>query len=289
MAKGYASTVSKFIEEDENALIGRLVDGVGSTGIFSHEQTQIDAWREEIRLLVGQLSSTEFSNWFIILEYEIPRRSRRPDVILLSPSTIFVIEFKIGSAVWDAASRWQVNSYARDLRDFHAESKDRNIVPILCATNGRGNWAEDVQILEETPQVRSLVRTNGSDLGQCLQSLAKSFSAKATANIDPLAWLRSPYRPTPTIIDAAVRLYQGNGVREISHHYAYNLDQTTDMAVKEISEARRLRRRVAIFVTGVPGAGKTLTGLDVVHDPTLRHSDSLAGIFGNYIRKYQKT
>lgn len=279
MAHGPASIVGSFIGADEDALIGKLVDGVGATGIFSHEQIQIDAWRQEIRLLKGQLSASEFEDWFIILEYEIPRRSRRPDVILLSPATIFVIEFKVGSPRWDAASRWQVNSYARDLRDFHAESCGRRIVPVLCATAASGTWSIDNRSSRDAVQVLDLVRTNGSDLGQSLLYIENASQGESTDKIDPMAWINSEYRPTPTIIDAAVRLYEGNGIREISHHYAYNLDQTTEMVVKEINEARRLSQKVVIFVTGVPGAGKTLTGLDVVHDPNLRRTDALAGIF----------
>lgn len=279
MAHGHASTVSSFIEADDHALIGELVEGVGATGIFTHEQTQIEAWRREIRLLKDQLSAFEFQDWFIILEYEIPRRSRRPDVILLSPNTVFVLEFKIGSATWDAASRWQTNSYARDIRDFHAESRGRKIVPILCATRAIGGWLKEQKDLYETSGVSDLVRTNGSDLSELLSYLNGGSYDKAVSKIDPRTWLNSSYRPTPTIIDAAVRLYEGNGIREISHHYAYNLDQTTEMVVKEIDEARRFKRRVIIFVTGVPGAGKTLTGLDVVHDSSLRTSDALAGIF----------
>lgn len=278
MAHGHASTVEVFIRTDEDALIGRLVDGVGATGISTHEQTQINAWRDEIRLLKEELSNPAFQDWFIILEYEIPRRSRRPDVILLSPTTIFVLEFKIGSDSWDSASRWQVNSYARDLRDFHAESKDLQIVPVLCSTRAPGHWSRDRIALQETPGVLGLVRTNGTDLDEILIALNCTTPSDSPL-IDPLAWLNSPYRPTPTIIDAAVQLYEGNGIREISHHYAYNLDQTTEMVVNEIDEARRFGRKVIIFVTGVPGAGKTLTGLDVVHDPSLRRSDSFAGIF----------
>ena len=92
-------------------------------------------------------------------------------------------------------------------------------------------------------------------------------------------WLASPYRPTPTIIEAAVRLYEGHGVRELSHRHAHNLDLTTEMLVEEIERAQRERRRVVCFVTGIPGAGKTLTGLNVVHDPELRGDSAAAGIF----------
>lgn len=277
---GYANSVSHFISSDEDALIGQLVDGVASTGISSHQTAQIDAWREEIQLLKSQLSTSRFQDWFIILEYEIPRRSRRPDMILLSPTAVFVIEFKIGGLDYDSASRWQATSYARDLRDFHAESEGRRIVPILCATVA-ATISPDEQIFPDSDSaaVTNLVRTNGSDLGLWLLRCHQDANDTTTPPIQPEQWLNSAYRPTPTIIEAAVQLYEGHGVREISHRHAHNLDATTDMLVREIDEARRYGRRVICFVTGVPGAGKTLTGLDVVHDPHLRQSNSLAGIF----------
>ncbi len=279
MAHGYAATVGEFLGVDEDSLIGQLARGVFNTGIRDLSNAQERVWREESRLLKDQLSEPAFTDWFIVLEYEIPRRSRRPDVILLNPSAIFVIEFKVGSPNWDSASRWQVNSYARDLRDFHAESHGRRIVPILCATGAPKSYDEEIPLQESDVGVVNLIRTNGEDLSWWLLRGDRRLSSLSLPIIDPKAWVNSVYRPTPTIIDAAVRLYEGNGVREISHRYAYNLDQTTDMIVDEIDKARSNRRRVIIFVTGVPGAGKTLTGLDVVHDPNLRHSSSLAGIF----------
>ena len=279
MANGYASNVAAFIEADEDYLIGRLVDEVGASGVYTHEQAQILAWREEIRVLKNQLGSKEFQDWFIILEYEIPRRSRRPDVILLSPSTIFVIEFKVGARDWDSVSRWQANFYARNLRDFHEESEGRRIVPVLCATESPGRSPGTVELEVPETGVSQLIRTNGAELGSWLKYCHDLLPHRASRSINPKSWLHSSYRPTPTIVEAAVQLYQGNSVREISHHHAHNLDRTTEMLVKEVEEARAQGNHVICFVTGIPGAGKTLTGLDVVHDPSLRRSGSLAGIF----------
>ena len=88
MAHGHASRIDSFIETDENTLVGRLVNGVASTGISSHRSTQIKAWQQEVRLLKEQLAAPQFNEWFIILEYEIPRRSRRPDVIILNSTNL---------------------------------------------------------------------------------------------------------------------------------------------------------------------------------------------------------
>ena len=279
MGYGHASRVGRFIRTDEDTLIGQLVSGVGSTGIISHRTAQIEAWKSEIRLLKAQLADPRFQDWFIILEYEIPRRSRRPDVILLNSDTIFVVEFKIGSQAYDSMSCWQANSYARDLNDFHAESHGRRIMPILCATEANHSSLSEFHFHGSETDVADLVKTNGSSLGACLLLCSHKGNDTSNEPIVPEAWLNSVYRPTPTIIEAAARLYEGHGVRELSHRHAHNLDQTTEMLLREIDEARRCGRRVICFVTGVPGAGKTLTGLNVVHSPSIRQRNSLSGIF----------
>ena len=263
MGYGHASLVGDFIRTDEDTLVGRLVNGVAATGVSSHKSAQVEAWQLEIRLLKEQLADPQFQDWFIILEYEIPRRSRRPDVILLNPNTIFVVEFKIGARVYDSMSRWQASSYARDLRDFHAESYRHRIIPILCATDAEQSSMDELHPLHSETEVADLVRANGSDLGSRLLLCSRQDNRASTGPIVPALWLNSAYRPTPTIIEAATLLYEGHGVRELSHRYAHNLDQTTEMLLREINEARRCGRRVICFVTGVPGAGKTLTGLNV--------------------------
>ena len=278
MSYRHASLVRHFISSDEDSLVGSLINAVASTGISSHRNTQIDAWRSEIRLLKEQLASSQFQDWFIVLEYEIPRRSRRPDVVLLSDTTIFVIEFKVGSPEFDSASRWQTNSYARDLRDFHEMSDGRRIVPILCATEAHITSAPDPA--ESSPTgVCDLVRVNAANLGVFLLRWNMHIQKSNAKVIDPELWLNSPYRPTPTIIEAATLLYEGHGVRELSHRYAHNLDKTTEMLLSEVSEARAQSKRVICFVTGVPGAGKTLTGLNVVHSPNLTNPRDPSGIF----------
>ncbi|GAB5519471.1 MAG: DUF2075 domain-containing protein [Rhodothermales bacterium] len=278
MSHGFAGRVSEFRSMEEDALIGRLIDGVASTGVDGHRNAQISAWREQIRILHQQLSEPTFQEWFIVLEYELPRRARRPDVVLLTGGIIFVVEFKVGAELYDAASRWQVQSYGMDLRDFHAGSHERVIVPVLCATRAERRGAADGFPEVTEPGVSEVVRAMGDDLGERLLSAAECVRCDDEP-IDPQYWLTSPYRPTPTIIEAAVRLYEGHGVRELSHRHAHNLDLTTEMLVDEIERARREQRRVICFVTGIPGAGKTLTGLDVVHDPELRGGFSTAGIF----------
>ena len=279
MSHGFAGRVTEFMDADEDALVGRLIDGVAATGVDGHRNAQVAAWREQIHVLRDQLAEPTFEDWYIVLEYELPRRFRRPDVVLLDGETIFVVEFKVGAERFEAADLWQARSYALDLRDFHGESDGRPIVPMLCATHAPGLPPEDGSMAPIGPGVADVARATRNDLGRRLLDAARRVSDTGHAALCPERWLASPYRPTPTIIEAAVRLYEGNGVREISHRHAHNLDQTTAMLVEEIGAARREKRRVVCFVTGIPGAGKTLTGLDVVHDPEIRGDSAAAGIF----------
>ncbi|WP_386069790.1 DNA/RNA helicase domain-containing protein [Tahibacter sp. UC22_41] len=197
---------------------------------------------------------------------------------MLYGSIIFVVEFKVRAEAHDAMSRWQVQSYGMDLRDFHAGSRGRVIVPVLCATRAEHQGVEEDFTVVIENGIADVVRAGANDLAERLLALAQ-YARRDDEPIEPNNWLASPYRPTPTIIEAAVRLYEGHGVRELSHRHAHNLDLTTQMLVQEIELARLQRRRVICFVTGIPGAGKTLTGLDVVHDPELRGNAAAAGIF----------
>ncbi len=279
MSYGHASAVSEFISTAEDTLLGRLTRAVASTGVPSQRTAQIEAWKLEMRLLKEQLACRQLDHWYIVLEYEIPRRARRPDVVLLSSTTIFVVEFKMGAQVFDSMSRWQVTSYARDLRDFHAESHGRSIVPVLCATDAESGLTDLRDLIDRERDVSSLVKTNGPSLGSYLLRLQSDGDRTPTEPIVPKQWLDSAYRPTPTIVEAATLLYEGHDVRELSHRHAHNLDRTTGMLFQAIEDARQHGRRTICFVTGIPGAGKTLTGLNIVHSPHLQNENTLSGIF----------
>ena len=272
MPHGYAGYIKDFIVTDPSSIIGELFSGVQAAGGFDVGAEQNWAWRDTIELLRRQLSDDRFRDWFIILEYEIPRRSRRPDVILLSDTTIYVVEFKIGAARYDAAARWQAEGYALDLRDFHAESQERRIVPILCATGAAVTSSQSDLCVASG--VTNLVLSNGTDLAQRLHESEEHAGIVTSTSLDPKTWLSSTYRPTLDIVGAARELYAGNDVREISHSYAHNLDETVEMIAREVQDAKECGQRTICFVTGVPGAGKTLAGLEVVHD--LRVSGSYA-------------
>lgn len=272
----------KFLSIDEPQIIGTLVESLASTGIETQRSKQIQVWRDEIELLKRSFQvlierNTETRNWYVILEYDIPRRQKRPDLIVLADDAIIVTEFKLGSSSYEASAKWQVEDYALNLRDFHSESRNRYLIPILCATDApicmacgcsdNGRLVTDVRC------------ANSNTLAESILGAYEEVHRPTNTPIVPEKWLNSPYRPTLTVIEAAESLYGNHDVREISHSYAANLDQTTDMLTRVIIEAKRKGKHTICFVTGVPGAGKTLTGLNVVHDPTIRSMQGPSGIF----------
>lgn len=285
MGVGYHAPMHEFLQADDDRIVGLLARAVADSGMTSQHSKQIVVWRDEVDLLKRHLNrlsietGIDMGNWHVSLEYELPRRQKRPDVILLAGDRVLVVEFKFGMASYDASARWQAEDYAFNLRDFHAESLGRHIVPILCAVDAP-------QVEPGAPAfngnlVAPTLLANGTNLGAILKHACEcpSPSGACDTPIDPVAWLSSPYRPTLTIIEAAERLYGNHSVREISHSYADNLDKTTGMLADVIIEAKRNGKRCICFVTGVPGAGKTLTGLDVVHDPSVRSKQGPSGIF----------
>ncbi len=281
MSRGVSYTLADFRKADDAQVLGALTASVASTGIQTTRTTQIDSWKRQIQIL--RRTATELieanpaaASWHLILEYELPRRQKRPDAVLLASDVIFVVEFKVGANSFDASSRWQTEDYCLNLRDFHAESVGRSIVPVLCATAAAVSENASVQIVGSVAPVQFANAENLSDVLTAAHRLANQPGAAA---INPRRWIESAYRPTLSVIEAAERLYGSHGVREISHSYARNLDETTDMLAKVICDARANGTRHVCFVTGVPGAGKTLTGLNVVHDPSLRAEDGPSGIF----------
>lgn len=281
MSRCVRHSLSDFTLADDAQLLGKLTDSVASTGIQSTRTTQIETWKVQITLLkrcaYELIARHEAAKgWHLILEYELPRRQKRPDAILLTEDVILVIEFKVGAASHNASSRWQVEDYCLNLRDFHGGSLGRAIVPVLCSTAAPSATSSPTI---STSRVATIRLANADDLPGVLLS---AYSAQHDSNarpIDPETWVDAPYRPTLSVIEAAERLYQSHDVREISHSYASNLDATTDLLAEVIKEARAQNRRYVCFVTGVPGAGKTLTGLNVVHDPSLRVEGGPSGIF----------
>jgi len=280
---GYSSTIKDFLGCNPDMVVGALARQIAASGISRQHSKQIDVWSRQVEVIEKALKELarldeNVASWTLVLEYPIPRRQKRPDVIILTDSMIFVIEFKFGAVDYDAASRWQAEDYALNLRDFHAESFERVIVPVLCSTDARAIDGQDFHL--NGIFVAPLLKANSENLGKILKTSYRALKNSChSAALDASAWISSVYRPTLTIIEAAETLYENHSVRDISHNYAENLSATTDMVAQAILVARKRKKRTLILITGVPGAGKTLTGLNVVHDPSIRSKQGPSGIF----------
>lgn len=252
----YSASISAFLDEDPQRILGILADHYS----FGLETTQRDAWREEIEILKKIL--IPYRNLgSVYFEYSIPRLGKYIDVLAVIGSVIFVLEFKVGEAEYKSHAIDQVYDYALDLKNFHETSHEQLIVPILIAT--------DADILETkielTPQNDLIIAPllcNQENLGMAIDS---ALHQSNNPPIDCSMWERGRYCPTPTIIEAATALYRGHSVQEISRSDAgaINLSKTSETVSEIIRTARAHSQKVICFVTGVPGAGKTLVGLNI--------------------------
>ena len=250
----YSDSIPNFLKSTKEEILGKLA----LRNDFSLEQTQRSAWIEEINILHKVLQPYNGSIYF---EYSIPRMGQRIDVILLIGPIIFVLEFKVGEKEFTTYATDQVFDYALDLKNFHESSHEHFIVPILIATDVKS--ANPIVAL--TPQNDKLfipVKTNTTMLGEAIKG-ALVFTEGLY--IDHSQWERGRYCPTPTIIEAAMALYNGHSVDEISRSdaSAINLSQTSEAVAEIIRVSKEKSLKSICFVTGVPGAGKTLVGLNI--------------------------
>nr|WP_321510264.1 DUF2075 domain-containing protein [uncultured Hyphomonas sp.] len=257
----YQAPIDRFLNQSVDEILGQLTAAHG----FALELMQRDAWKVQIELLQEELR--ELDHGEIFFEFAIPRMGKRADVVLLLDGTIFVLEFKVGASSFDRSAIDQVHDYALDLKNFHKGSHGLPIVPILIATRApsvvseKANWADD--------RVAAPILSNGRELIPLLRGLAP----RSAGAVDPEAWIRSGYLPTPTIIEAAQALYQNHSVEEIarSDAGAQNLTATAECIRQIVADARANQKKAICFVTGVPGSGKTLAGLNIATESS--HED----------------
>lgn len=251
----YGESLANFLSEAESSILGKL----SSAGHPSGEQ--ISAWEEQIRYLKVELCGLEKNNTSIYFEYVVPRLGSRIDVALIANDLLFICEFKVGAEKFDASSLDQVWDYSLDLVNFHSESELAAIVPVLIATRAKVVSPELVGTSHGDKLVRP-VRCGSSGLKSLIESANRFFS---DSRVPLNNWAQGSYQPTPTIVEAAKALYSGHSVDEISRNDAgaVNLTITVKAVNKIIEQARLQGNKTLVFVTGVPGAGKTLVGLDV--------------------------
>ncbi len=199
--------------------------------------------------------------------------SSRADAVLIKENVVFVIEFKVGATAHTSIAFDQVEDYALDLKNFHEGSHTVPIVPILVSTHAESHPIPDITFADDL--VASPVGTNKTDLGGVIDAIC---SARAFPNLNIDEWMAQGYKPTPTIVQAAEVLYRTHSVMEISRSDsgAKNLHETTASVGAVIDRARQNSKKSICFVTGVPGSGKTLAGLNIATRRSVEHLDEHA-------------
>jgi hypothetical protein len=264
-------SVADLLARDSSQLFSQL---------FQHSEFEIgllqrDAWISQCEFLKKALVNLDLDGR-LFFEFNVPRVGKRIDTVLIVRDLIIIIEFKVGADRFPAYAVEQVWDYALDLKNFHSESHDKIIIPILVATDAPSK-AVNFELKEGRQGVYQPIKVNVDMLANAIESaLAECEGAK----IDPAIWSGGYYSPTPTIIDAAIALYGGHSVTEISRSdaSAINLSTTSDTVARIIETSSLNNQKSICFVTGVPGAGKTLVGLNAATQH-INKEDALYSVF----------
>ncbi|WP_028121722.1 DUF2075 domain-containing protein [Epilithonimonas tenax] len=251
----YSDSIHNFIQKSLPTIIGEI----SVNGRLGHINTELFAWEFQINLLQEILADYEGQLFF---EFSIPRMGKRVDCLLIIKNIVFIIEFKVGEKEFLNHNIEQVWDYALDLKNFHQPSHQLLLVPVLVATQANSSNIEIISNSHQDNLVNPL-RTNAVDLKKTIDLVLNFFSSNDFVDSDK--YVNGSYSPTPTIIEAAVSLYNNHNVENItrSDADAKNLRITTGYISETIEFAKNNGKKIICFVTGVPGAGKTLVGLKV--------------------------
>jgi hypothetical protein len=249
----YSAPVEVFLAASDEQVYAPLASPHG----YTLRPEQLAAWRQQLPVLRSSLRG--LGGW-LHLEFDIPRLGRRVDAVLVTTTAVIPIEFKVGAKKFEQIDYEQAWDYGLDLKNFHAPSHAAPIFPILCATEAGEpdtRWR-----LSHPDGVRPPFRTNSEILPRVIRQALKKIDEPL---IDPSTWGEGNYSPTPTIIEAARSLYARHTVHDITRNDAgaTNLAATSAAVEQIIADAKAHGRKAIVFVTGVPGAGKTLVGLNV--------------------------
>lgn len=270
MSKSYYSAkIGDFLGDSNEEIIGCL----NKILEFDRDVEQEVAWEEEVAILKKTFQChPEWTNGYVLFEYAIPRLCGRIDVVVLLGQTVFALEFKVGEKSYPAEAKKQVLEYCLDLKYFHQSSESLRIVPMLICTRATNDCLQAESVWGKIEGVACCSGSEGVE--QVLQRWGKPEEEQLVAG----EWEASRYAPTPTIIEAAIALFEHHNVKDITKtsddDKATNLTKTTSAIRSIIEEAQKTGTKKICFVTGVPGAGKTLVGLNLA---TNREINKVAG------------
>jgi hypothetical protein len=270
---GYANSIRAFLTESPEQVFGKIA----AQSEFADLKSQKAAWLTEIARLRERLGEWIDTRGKVYFEYTIPRLGGRADVVIVLEQVLFVVEFKVGADHFNSGAIDQVWDYALDLKNFHESSHHAVILPVLVATAVESSPAP-IEFAVDADNLARPVCTGIDGIARVIRAALEFFKG---GTIDPVAWQAGCYRPTPTIVEAARALYAGHAVENISRSDAgaRNLAVTSRRLSEIISKTRRDNAKAICFVTGVPGAGKTLVGLDVAN----RHTNVEGDLYSVYL------
>jgi hypothetical protein len=248
----YSDKIEDFCKAERENILGHL----SMESQHAIESPQMNAWVYQIEILQETLKC---SSGHIYFEYSIPRMGKRIDVLLLIEHVVFVLEFKVGESEFLRSSIEQVWDYAIDLKNFHETSHHVIVAPILIATRAK----EIDYTIQTTHHSDKLLLPLAVSSAQISDVIKNVLAFEEGSTIDHVEWIKGRYSPTPTIIEAAIKLYQEHSVKDIIRNEAENLSITTNSISGIIERSEKEKKKSICFVTGVPGAGKTLCGLDI--------------------------
>lgn len=266
----YEKSIPEFLEESTESIFGEI----NSKYEFqATEKQQRNAWESQIDILKEQLSC--FDDGTILFEYRIPRMDSIIDNVLLINGLVFVIEFKVGENSYEPHIT-QLNRYVKILEHFHYESRDKIILPVLVSTEA-DNYPNNIR--KNDNDVFDIIRANKNNLSEIIVPIINVHKNEQ----DLSNWSQSKYVPTPTILDAAKRMYETHEVTEINTYSSEDLFlNETEQAIDDIIENSKItNEKSIIFITGVPGAGKTLIGLNTSIKRTIKNDENAVFLSGN--------
>ena len=255
----YSDTIADFLNRNTDEIIGKLT--LSSQHDINDETTQ--SWTEEILNLRNTLLPYAGSG-SVYFEYNIPRMGRRADVIVIINGIVFVLEYKTAEQKFQRNAIIQVWDYALDLKNFQEGSLNRILIPILVAPKEKDSHCK-LNLKHFEDNVYEPLIVNSNQLGKAFEKVLENIKCQPQSKEDDDAWAKSGYSPTPTIIEAAVALYEENSVEDITKHSG-DIDKASNELIRIIDCCRTNSRKAICFITGVPGAGKTLIGLNTAID-----------------------
>ena len=286
MTSFYKSNIEEFLKQSDEHIIARLETSYARRGYTTLFSDQTLTWERDLRLLRESLErckarSEASSLWGLLLEFSIPRKEMRIDVVLLIRDVIVVLEVKTTLAASQA--RKQVEEYALLLHYFHKASAELRIVPVIVSPEARESSFDAINQRELFPQMPGYLVAPVSRVSwQRLSDFLVEVERSSAGQVDIQRWDDSPYFPVPNIFEAALALRSGLSIREIAHSEAseHEIGNVREAIQGYVNMARVEERHAICFLTGVPGSGKTLVGLSLAHSGENR-SDAIHFMSGN--------